>query len=184
MKRAGKPNLRVDAGLIRKLYTWFIPRPANTFARVYSDETENLIPDSSWTTVEFDTERWDTGANSSYANGFWDSGTPTRLTAPVSGNYIITGHVEFASGEIADGSERGIRIRHARSAAVTTIAWHSHPPVPAGQSSATTRMSIATAFWMRAGDYVILQVYQDSGGALTINALEAYSPEFTISRVP
>jgi hypothetical protein len=50
-------------------------------------------------------------------------------------------------------------------------------------------MSIATEYWMRAGDYAELMVYQDTGGALnlisTVGAQTGnFSPEFTITRVP
>lgn len=175
----GKASLRVDPGLIRKLQTWFIPRPANTFARVYRS-TEQSVATGGWRAISFDTERWDTGANSDYSTGFWEGVTnPTRLTAPVSGNYIITGHVVFALA-VAAGNIRGIQVSMTRpSAAALPIARHTQSP-----TSTTTAMSIATAYWLRAGDYVELYVYQDTGGGLDIATETNYSPEFTITRVP
>lgn len=177
----GKASLRVDPGLIRKLQTWFIPRPANMFARVYG--AQQSIATGDWTqTVTFDTERWDTGANSDYADGFWEGVTnPTRLTATVSGNYIITGHIEWAA---AGGTMRGIGIKYTRPAvAAASIARHVQPPLDPQEESAMP-MSIATAYWLRAGDYVELVVYQNSGAGLNILESANYSPEFTITRVP
>lgn len=181
----GKPSLKVDTGLIRKLYTWFIPRPANMFARVYRTEEDGSqsIGSAAWTAVSFPSgERWDTGANSDVAPGFHDTtGNQTRLTATVSGNYIITGHIAWAHGA---GTVRAAAIRHTRPAgAATYIAMDSKAPLNM-QANLYTAHSIATEFWMRKRDYVELMVYQDSGGNLNVLGGLGYSAEFTITRVP
>jgi len=44
-------------------------------------------------------------------------------------------------------------------------------------------MTISTIYQLAATDYVELQVYQDSGGDLDINASAASSPEFAMVRV-
>jgi hypothetical protein len=170
----GKPSLKVDQGLVRKLSTYFIRRPANMSARVHRS-TDQLIDHDTYTIISFDSERWDTGANSTYTNGFWDAATPTRITATVSGFYIMTGHIVFGSN--ITGTRR-IAIRHMTDA--LWIAFHSHPTVNGG----STAMSVATEYWLRVGDQVGLYVHQDSGVAINVSALDRYSPEFTITRVP
>jgi hypothetical protein len=170
----GKPSLKVDMGLVRKLSTYFIRRPANMFARVYRGATQS-IADSTWTAISFTAERWDTGTNSTYPNGFWVNTAATRLTATVSGNYIFTGHISFA----ADAT--GIRAVAIRLNGATYIVVDQRPSAGA---AANTAISIATSYYLAAGDYAELMVYQNSGGALNVATAANYSPEFTITRVP
>ena len=176
----GKPSLKVDQGLVRKLSTYFIRRPANLFARVRRS-TAQAIGTAAWTAVIFSHERWDTGINSDHASGFWviTLGEATKLTAPVSGNYIITGHIEWAGNAVGD---RGIGIRHSRGAAQVYIAQHMTEALSTAEIPHP--MSIATEYWLREDDYVELMVYQSSGGDLNINSTGNYSPEFTITRIP
>ena len=175
----GKPSLKVDQGLVRKLSTYFLRRPGNLFCRVYG--SEQAIKNADWgAVVVFDTERWDTGENSSHVTGFWNAAAPTRLTAPVSGNYIITGHITFAYH--ATGI-RGIGIAVVRpGGAAVIIAQHTQ--MPCTPDPTVTTLSIATAYWRREDDYVQLAAYQNSGGNLNVNEQANYSPEFTITRVP
>ena len=175
----GKPSLKVDQGLVRKLSTYFLRRPGNLFARVRRSTTQ-AIGTAAWTAIIFTHERWDTGVNSDHASGFWEDadGERTKLTAPVSGNCIITGHIEWAGNTTGD---RGIGIRHSRGAAQVYIAQHMTEALSAEKAHP---MSIATEYWLREDDYVELMVYQSSAGNLNINSTGNYSPEFTITRVP
>jgi len=150
------------------------------YARVRRS-TNQTIADATQTEISFSHERWDTGANSTYPNGFWAIANPTRLTAVVSGNYIITGHVVFAAN--ATGC-RSINIRLTSGAVASIIAEHGHPAV--ATAARGTAMSIATAFYMQVGDYVELRVHQTSGGNLDVQTAAApnmHTPEFTIARV-
>jgi hypothetical protein len=103
---------------------------------------------------------------------------------------MLTGHIEFVHSEAADGDVRGVRIVRFRSVLQSIIACHRQPPIgSAAEAEELDALSIATAWWMRAGDFVILQVYQNTGGALNLVSTVAaqtghYSPEFTITRVP
>lgn len=165
----------LNTELIRQLMAIFIPRPANFGVRVYRDSTQS-ISNAAWEAIEFNTERWDTGITNSYTNGFWDSGVNAyRLVATHAGFYCISGHAEFDSD--ANGF-RGIAI--ALGATPTYIAMDTRDAV----STAGTKMSIATTYWLNVGDYVRLYVRQSSAGNLDILTGGNYSAEFGMVRIP
>jgi hypothetical protein len=146
------------------------------FARVWRNLNQ-AIADSTWTAILFNNEQWDTGTNSTYPDGFWASGAGvnTRLTATVSGNYIFTGHISFAA------NATGIRAVAIRLNGATYIAIDQRPSAGA---AANTVISIASSYYLSAGSYVELMVYQNSGGNLNVVYATSYSPMFTITRVP
>lgn len=149
-------------GRVRGLETLETPRFSG--ARVYN--SGNLsIADSSDVTLIFDSTRYDTDGYHS------TSSSPDRLTAPVSGYYLITTNVQFASNV---AGRRLLQI--SQSGGVGAIAQTTVNPV-----NAPTRLALATQAYLTAGDYVIVRVYQNSGGALSVEAAANYSPEFAIA---
>jgi hypothetical protein len=136
-------------------------------AHVYRT-TSQTIPGSTVTVLTFDAERND-------ASGWHSTVTNTsRLTAPVAGWYLIGGTVEWATGNTV-GARYALLILNG----ATQIAMAGGP---VGTSAEAIQLTPAVAWYMNAGDYVELNLYQTSGGSLQILATPARSPEFWILR--
>lgn len=135
-------------------------------ARVYN--SGNLsIAHNTVTALTFDSERFDTdGLHSTASN-------TSRLTAPVAGIYFVSGNIRWA----ANGTGR--RDLYIVVNGTTTVAADSRPPVSGADP---IDQSISTLVNLAAGDYVELQVYQSSGGALNVEVAGAFSPDFMMSR--
>ena len=140
---------------------------AHAAARVYHNANQS-IQHNTHTTLAFNSVRYDTGE-------MYDPDNSSRLTCQVAGLYLITGHVAFEAN--ANG--------HRRIYILATLAGDSYRAAdgaaPAQDGAAT--LSVATAWYMEPDDYVQLQVRQTSGRALAMVAVEAYSPEFTMTRI-
>jgi len=136
-------------------------------ARVYNSANIS-ITDATLTALTFNSERWDVGALHS------TSVNTGRLTAPITGLYVIGGHVRWA---INSAGQRSVRIRLNGGA---DIAMQSSMALTDGNDALQT---IATAYRLAKNEYVDMTVYQNSGGALNIVAAGNYSPEFWMMRV-
>lgn len=124
--------------------------------------TNQTISNATMTAISFDTERWDTDT-------IWDAGQPTRLTCKTAGAYLITGHVCW------DNNTGGTyRLATIRLNGTTELARQ------AGVLSAYGEASVSTIYKLAVNDYVELCVYQDSGGDRTLEAIQAWSPEFAM----
>lgn len=141
-------------------------RSYSASARVYN--SANLsINNTTFTDLTFDTERWDDAAFHS------TSVNTARFTIPRFGRYAIGACIRWASNVtghrqgrlLVDGSTEIARVSQM---AVTTAAI-------------ATMMEIFSVSELGAGQYVTVQVYQDSGGALNVEAQGNYSPEFWIA---
>lgn len=134
-------------------------------ARVYNSANISISTGTS-TALTFNSERYDT-------DSYHDTGSNTsRLTAPATGYYRITGIVRWASNAT---SYRQIGIQLNGGA---FIAFVIGPP------ASTVCVQIVTCdYQLSAADYVELAVRQDTGGALNVDASANYSPEFMISRL-
>jgi hypothetical protein len=120
--------------------------------------------------IAFTAERFDTDT-------FHDNVTNnSRLTVPagLGGTYLIAAHVEFAAN--ATG-QRQLRIVLNNT---SSLARQDAVPQAAG---IPTSMSLATVALLVAGDYVELVALQSSGGNLDVNAVNLYTPEFSMQRV-
>jgi hypothetical protein len=93
--------------------------------------------------------------------GAWAAGTPTRLTAPQAGIYLIEASVEFASS--AAGAVRALWI----SDSSTASGYAAGCVVPPAATTITPSCSVVLN--MAAAEFVTATVYQDSGGALNVN---------------
>lgn len=99
--------------------------------------------------------------------GFGTSGSP--LTMPLGGVYRLTANFEFAAA--SGGNIRSIRF-NVNSGAVY-LGRSDHAPTGASQSCF---VEASTQWIFNAGDQVIVEAYQDSGGSLNV------SPDVTASQ--
>ena len=94
--------------------------------------------------------------------GAWNaSSQQARLTAPVSGRYMVIGNAAFA------GNGTGFRRLFLEVNGTTSIAsQHSH----SNAAGTATSMSVSAVQTLAIGDYVRLGARQTSGGALDVNS--------------
>lgn len=97
-----------------------------------------------------------------------------RLTAPITGFYLIGGHVSYAA------NATGFRVTTIRLNGTTDIAADERGN---NGGSEPVNVSLSSAYQLTAGQYVELTVLQNSGGALNILASSAISPEFWMVRL-
>lgn len=134
--------------------------------RVYNSANES-IASGAGVALTFDSERYDNGNCHSTASN------TSRLTAPKTGKYIITGHVMWASS--AAGSFRSISLRTGGSVYIAT----QNLPV----NGAYDEMSLCTIYHLAYNDYVELMVQHDAGVAINVLAAVNHSPEFAMQWV-
>lgn len=139
--------------------------PVYVGARVYNSSVVT-VGNAAMTAVTFSAARWDT-------DGLWSSGNPSRLTCTRAGVYAMSGHVLFAVN--------GKGVRDARLVLNGTTPLAIQFSVP--QASLDHAVSVSTIYQLAVGDYVQLQVYQTSGGALNIKSGGSYSPELVMHRL-
>lgn len=133
-------------------------------ARVYRGAAQS-IPNQTVTLLTFDSEDYDT-------DGIHDLAVnPERLTCKTPGLYLLTAHVAWATN--ATGfREVAIQV-NTQTVAVLNIS----------ASSVGTYMSVPAVWPMNVGDYAMVAVNQNSGGALDVIRAGRYSPEFTMTRI-
>ena len=140
-------------------------------ARIYRSGANQSIPNGVSTAVIFDTARFDTSA-------YWSSGTPTRITIPTSGQYMVGGVLSFAP--VAGGGyirQAWIRINGGQA-----LAWSSTPPI--GSATHENRLVLSALAYLTAGDYIELFCYHDQGAALGVSTEQPHtSPEMWIARI-
>lgn len=126
----------------------FVPVTDKVGVRVYDTSgIDQTIPDNTATAVTFDTEAVDNhNVHSSVLH-------PSRLTAPISGMYVITGYVHWG------GTTVGSRSARIRLNGTTTLTQATATQVAAEEQ----HQSIATVVYLSALDYVELVVEQDAG---------------------
>lgn len=135
-------------------------------ARVYHSSTQS-IPNTTVTVLSFDSERWDTDTiHDPVTNN-------SRLTCKTAGKYLIIGQARFFS------NATGYRVLYIRLNNTTYIAISG---VNAVVGSATGLIH-STIYDLAVGDYVNLQVYQNSGAARGIYSTAQFTPEFMMQRI-
>lgn len=113
------------------------------------------IPNNSFTTIAFELEDYDYGdLHSNVTNN-------SRLTAQADGVYLIQGTVNWTSNT---SNDRGALIR---LNGTTTIATSME--VTQSTSATVKNTHVMTHFYMTTGQYVELQAFQNTGGALTLS---------------
>ena len=131
-------------------------------SRIYNSGDQSFSSGAA-TTIAFNSNYTNTPSTISSASGF---------TAPWAGVYLIGANVRWAS------NATGQRVLYIVVGG-TIIAIASQNAVSGGP----TDQAIATVYPLTAGATVILQGFQDSGGALSVLAGGNYSPEFWIVQV-
>lgn len=123
-------------------------------AEVIQNVTSQPIPASATTTITFDNVVYDT-------DGCWDPAHPTLLTAQTPGWYWI----EYRGGwpAVLGQSERTTGIAYN-----DVSAWGQCTYRNASESGTAHPMHscASTSLWLNVGDYVELQLWQDSGGTI------------------
>jgi len=144
--------------------------PTESSARVYNS-ADISIPDGATTTLNFNMERWDD-------EGIHDPAVDTsRLTAQTEGKYYIFAHITWGSSGVGGGRTLGIILTDIDG--TTVIAEEGHV------AGSTSSMSVSTHYELNVGDYVEVQVRQDSGAPiLDVLNVEASSPEFGMVKLP
>ncbi len=120
--------------------------------RVYNSGNVS-ISNNTATDVSWNTERFDTSA-------FHDVGAPTRLTVPagLGGKYLIEGLLYMAA------NATGVRVVGALVNGVTAITAAAGP----GHATQPASLPFGGVYDLVAGDYVTMNVIQDSGGNLNL----------------
>lgn len=133
--------------------------------------TNQTTSSATTATLEFSHARWDD--RPAGVDPQWSSGDPTKLVCRVTGWYIITANVEFAS------SPAGRR--------VLTVQLNGSMPIASVVGNATadtvTRMAVSRVYKLSVGAYIELRVLQQSGGDLFAVAAGNYSPELAWARL-
>jgi hypothetical protein len=138
--------------------------PIHPCARV-SNTADQSIPHATLTALAFDTERFDT-------DGIHDTVTNnSRLTCKTAGKYQITAQVRWQSN--ATGY-REIRIRLNGTTQICIVRQGAH---------GLDMQVVTTLYDLGVDDYVEVMVYQNSGGALNVEKVAQYSPEFMMVKV-
>jgi hypothetical protein len=137
-----------------------------TLAPTASRSTNQSIPTATQTKISFDDVDSD-GWNC------WDlSPNPTRLTAPVTGRYIVTGNVAF---EAASAGHRAINILKNNTLELARSDFN-----PVSNSIDTHSTVTCHAVTLTKGDYVELRAWQNSGSALNILDSGDHSPRLSL----
>lgn len=133
-------------------------------ARVYNSANISHTTSGSFQALTFNSERYDTGACHSTVSN------TGRLTVPTGGDgiYRIAGIVSFAS------NATGYRALKVRVNNTTDIIYAQCPAV----SGSGTVLNISGDYLLAAADYIELLGFQNSGGALNMEVVANWSPEF------
>jgi len=135
-------------------------------ARVYNSANIS-IPNNTVTVLTFNSELLDT-------DNIHDTATnPSRLTCKTAGLYAIYGNAQFAAH--ATGA-RSVLIR--LNGTSTSIA-----AATAGSAGKKQSLPVSTQYPLEVGDYIELAVWQNSGGSLAVNYVDAYTPVFGMTRI-
>lgn len=138
-------------------------------ARAYNSAAISVSSGGAGTVLSLDSERYDTDA-------FHSTVTNTsRLTVPSGkgGKYRVTGNARFA-GEATATGERRLEIL---LNGTTVIAAAAETDI--GTQAVT--LNVSCDYDLAVNDYVELRAFQDSGGALNVEAAGNLSPEFMIA---
>lgn len=178
--RSGQSSLQIDRGLVKKLSSIFLRLPGNMACRVYASAGFTHNSSGSYLNVNtFDTVRYDTGPNRTYPTGFWDAANPERITITHAGFYIVSAYIAWTSDV---NGQRGAYIIDSNSRILTADTRN------AALGSLATSLNIhSEPVRFVPGDYVLLNVMQNTGGSLAVlSGLSTswHRCDFAVHRVP
>ncbi|MBA7572006.1 hypothetical protein ES708_13780 [subsurface metagenome] len=125
------------------------------------------IPNTTFTTLTFNTEDYDTDAMHDPLTN------PARITFKTPGIYLITFHAQFAA------NDTGYRVVLLLSSNPATIARFELN----GVTGTYTPMNLTTIWQATLNEYITIMVYQNSGNTLDIRKEAKYSPYFMAQRI-
>lgn len=134
-------------------------------AKVTDSNATQTINDSTWTTVTFDTEDWDTDTMHSTVSN------TGRLTATTAGTYIS------GCGIAWDTNTTGRRAMRILANGST-----DQGRIMAAAGASTLTQQVTGHIQLTAAQYIECQVWQDSGGARTIVRDGGVTPKFWMTR--
>lgn len=128
--------------------------------------TSQNIPNATWTSLNFNTDVFDADDMHNVTTN------NTRILCKSKGIYIISGNVSFGANNIGDRMLRFIvnGVNIGQSDNVT--------PTASG-----INISFSHIYNLNVGDYIELQAYQTSGGALEVVSASPFTPTFSTVRV-
>jgi hypothetical protein len=127
------------------------------------------IPNTTWTNLTFDHEEYDTdGMHSLVTN-------TDRITCVTAGKYLVLGFVYFAAN--ATGNRQLLLLKNGGSTEIFSFEGN-----PTASSGCLT--NVYCIIELAVGDYLQLQAYQNSGGALNSLSGHPTYPQFTVGRMP
>jgi hypothetical protein len=158
----------VDAATSKKVQIQnAVKAAAAIWARVYHNANQSTTSGTPLL-LALNSERFDTDTiHDTVTNN-------SRLTCKTAGVYAIKGTVRFAS------NSTGARTLAIKLNGTTYLAYTQTNAVSSG--SLATILNIATTYAMAVNDYVELEATQSSGGALNVESIANYSPEFMMTR--
>jgi hypothetical protein len=109
-------------------------------------------------------------------------GSPTVITIPTTGTYLVGGAVRFAAHAQDQGQRQiGISVNGVPGAGGLLIADQL---IHTSAGAAIQMGMVVNTVWeFTAADTIALVVWQNSGGTLAVSSLSAYSPEFWCFRI-
>lgn len=139
--------------------------------RAYNNANQLLLS-GSLTALAFNSERFDTAGNS--ASTMHDNVTNnSRLTCRYAGKYLVSVNVRWTA------NATGIRYIDVLLNGTTPIAVNQVGAISANE----VIQSISCLYDLAVNDYLQCRGLQTSGGALNVEAIGNYSPEFSMVRV-
>jgi hypothetical protein len=118
-------------------------------AKVYRS-TDQTIPDTTYTNLDFNTAEFDEGE-------LWKAGSSSRLTVPYSGIWFVSSHISFNN---AVGNTRRGKLK---------VSGNDVADVGISTAdSGSTDIFVATPLRLVAGDYITIQAYHNKGSDLTV----------------
>jgi hypothetical protein len=163
-------NTRLGIGTTGQVLTvasgvpaWATPASGSTYVGASISMSANQsISNSTDTKLSWNTEAWDT-------NAIHDAGSPTRMTVPsgYGGKWRVSGQIITGSG--SGGVEISIYVNGTRYVAGTP-----NFASPQLGSSRGAMVTMNLELNLSAADYVELEVWQNSGGALNIFTASRY----------
>ena len=135
-------------------------------ARITRTVSQGILNDDE-TPLNFNSERYDTAGMHSNSTNL------SRLTAPVDGIYLVTAQVQW---DVNGFGNRTLAIR--RNGTVALARDRRQPGTDPVNAPAVNLSTVAS---LDAGDFVEAEVFQDSGGNLSVLRIGEESPEFSMT---
>ena len=141
--------------------------------RVFHD-ADQAIADATNTDLSFNTEIFDNNALHSTA------ATTNRINIVTDGTYVIVGNARF---EVATALPQNSIFTASIKLDGTSYLAQAGRTLPSGASSTTTTVNVVGMASLTAGQYVTLEVHQDSGSERAIKTVAGISPIFSAARI-